>query len=224
MIGSVHLADVGARGRWAALTAGRPPARFASPVVAAGLTGSFLVSPQLGRIGLIAFWDDEDALEHFLATHPLAPALAGGWQVRLAPVRASGDWPGLPSDLPHRHDISTDGPAAVLTLGRLRLTRFVSFRKVGAPAEARLADADGLLWATGLVRPPVVATFSLWRSAEALAAYAYRDHAHASVIRADKAKPFHHRSAFIRFRPYGATGHLGGRNPLPANWAAPLPG
>ena len=37
----------------------------------------------------------------------------------------------------------------------------------------------------------------------------------------DRAKPFHHEMAFIRFRPYASTGHLGGRNPLPEHWMSP---
>lgn len=226
MIGSVHIADVGAHARWRALTGARPSARdgarHASTVIAAGLRGSFLAVPDLKRIGLIAFWDNENALDGFLATHPLARLLAPGWHVRLAPVRASGHWPGLPDDLPHGYDVAEDGPAAVLTLGRLRLSQLVRFRKASASAEARLAGAAGLVWATGLARPPLVSTFSLWESAAALSAYAYRDSAHAEVIRADRTTPFHHQSAFIRFRPYRSVGRLDGRNPLSADWAAPL--
>lgn len=221
MLGSVHLADVDLRGRWAALTSTRPAgARYVSKVVAAQLTGAPMARPAFGRIGLIAFWENEDALEGFLATHPLADVLASGWRVRLAPVRASGAWSGLPTDLPHGRDTDTDGPAAVLTLGRVRLTQLIRFRKASAAAEARLAGAAGLVWATGLARPPLVSTFSLWRSVAALTDYAYRDHAHAEVIRADRARPFHHRSAFIRFRPYRSEGQLDGGNPLPADWTA----
>lgn len=223
MIGSVHLADIDVRARWTALTGARPTAGagYASTVLAAGLRGSSLITPDLGRVGLIAFWDSEFALDGFLANHPLAALLAPGWHLRLAPTRASGHWPGLPEDLPTSHDATEDGPAAVLTLGRLRLSQLVRFRKASGSAEARLSSAEGLIWATGLARPPLVATFSLWRSAAVLSAYAY-DGAHANVIRADRARPFHRQSAFIRFRPYSSAGQLDGRNPLPANWAAPL--
>uniref|UniRef100_UPI00286C808A hypothetical protein n=1 Tax=Phenylobacterium sp. TaxID=1871053 RepID=UPI00286C808A len=40
--------------------------------------------------GLVAFWDDEAALDAFLATAPLAQRLAGGSMVRLTPLRVSG--------------------------------------------------------------------------------------------------------------------------------------
>ncbi|HJP78710.1 MAG TPA: hypothetical protein VJ914_30825 [Pseudonocardiaceae bacterium] len=227
MIGSVHLADVGVRGRLAALTGPRPSARdgarYAAGVFAADLTDSFLPAPDLRRVGLIAFWDNEDALENFLAGHPLAGILAPGWHVRLAPIRASGAWPGLPTDLPRGHSpVPDNGPAAVLTLGRVRFGQLGRFLKASARAEGRLRDADGLVWATGLSRPPVVSTFSLWESSAALSDYAYRDGAHADALRADRAKPFHHRSAFVRFRPYFSAGQLDGRNPLAANWADAL--
>ena len=215
MIGSVHLADLGPRARWRALTTARPA--HSHSVIAVGLGGSFLISPDLRRVGLIALWDNEKELDSFLATHPLADILDGGWWVRLAPVRASGTWPGLPGNLPRDHAAETGGPAAVLTLGRLRPSQSVRFRRASARAEARLAETEGVLWATGLARPPLVATFSLWRSTAALTSYAYRDRAHAEVLRA---RPFHRRSAFVRFRPYQSEGWLDGRNPLPADWAA----
>ena len=84
---------------------------------------------------------------------------------------------------------------------------------------AAVLTAPGLIWATGLGRPPFVATCSLWKSSQAAATYAYgpNDAAHQTAIRADRARPFHHESAFIRFRPYGAHGRLDGKNRLPEN-------
>ena len=77
-------------------------------------------------------------------------------------------------------------------------------------------QAPGLLWATGLARPPFVATCSLWQDTAVLTGYAYRaqDNAHANAIAADRQKPFHTRSAFIRFEAYESVGSLGEPNPL----------
>ena len=41
--------------------------------------------------------------------------------------------------------------------------------------------------------------------------------AHPVAITRDRAKPFHHEEAFIRFRPYAVHGNLEGKNPLPAD-------
>jgi hypothetical protein len=128
----------------------------------------------------------------------------------------------VPDDLPRARKVDGDGPAAVLTLGRVRLGRVVSFFRTSAKAEGAVLEAPGLIWATGLAKPPFVATCSLWQSSDALSAYAYGSDApaHPSAIAADRAKPFHQQSAFIRFRPYDSEGKLDGRNPLAESWTA----
>jgi hypothetical protein len=225
-IASVHLADVGARRaltvlRKAPTAAAVPGLRHANVAVAAPLRRSNVAAPQFRRVALIAFWDDDEALDRFLDAHPLAVALTGGWHTRLEPLRAWGTWPGLPADTPSTRNVDTHGPAAVLTLGRLRATQIVRFFRTSAHAERAAQEAPGMTWATALARPPFVATCSLWQSTQALSAYAFgRTPAHPDAIAADRAKPFHHQSAFIRFRPYDSRGSLGGRNPLSERWMA----
>lgn len=221
VIASVHLADLGIRKALGVVRKAPKPGsidglRHANVATTAPLSGSVLPSPSFGRVGLIVFWDSDEAVDRFLAEHPLAAKLAGGWHTKLEPLRAFGTWPGLPSDTPTARATDYDGQAVVLTLGRFRLTRAVRFFRTSAKAEARVVTAPGLIWATGLARPPFVSTCSLWENTRALSTYAYgnSEQAHPDAIAADKATPFHHQSAFIRFRPYGAQGSLGGKNPL----------
>jgi hypothetical protein len=221
MIASVHLADVGARSaltvlRKAPRSNSAPGWRHANVAIAAPLRSSSVSAPQLGRVALIAFWDDDDALEQFSRDDPLAAQLAGGWHARLEPLRAWGTWPGLPRDLPAARAVDYDGPAIVLTFGRLRAARALRFFRTSAKAERAARAATGLTWATALARPPFVATCSLWENTTALATYAFgrRDPAHPDAVAADAANPFHHESAFVRFRPYVVRGSLGRRNPL----------
>jgi hypothetical protein len=100
---------------------------------------------------------------------------------------------------------------------RSRWTQTVRFLRASAAAE-RLAVGDpAVLASTGLARPPaLVATFSLWQSVAAMRAYAGggNDPAHRDAVRAHAARPFHHESAFVRFRPYRAEGSWDGREPL----------
>ena len=225
MIASVHLANIGAGSalgvvRKAPRAGSTEGLLHANVALAAPLSRSVRPAPDFGRVGLIAFWEHDDALDRFLADHPMAAKLADGWRVRLEPLRAHGSWPGLPSDVPTTRVVEYEGPAVVLTLGRLRLSQTARFLRTSAKAEARVIEAPGLIWATGLARPPFVATCSLWQSTRALSTYAYgnSEPAHPDAIAADEAKPFHHQSAFIRFRPYGSEGGLDGRNPLPQTW------
>ena len=227
MIASVHLADVGVRSAFAVVRKIRPATsikglRHADVALAAPLRGGASPPvPQLGRVGLIALWDDDAALDRFLADHPLAAKLASGWHVRLAPLRAHGTWPGLPSDVPPQRNVDHEGPVAVLTLARLRASQAIRFVRTSAKAEASAVASPGMTWGSALARPPsFVATCSLWESTRAATAFAYghSDPGHPDAIATDQAKPFHHQSAFIRFRPYGSHGGLDGRNPLPETW------
>lgn len=218
---SIHLADVGlGRGLRLLMRGARAGSidglRHADVGAAAELSGSLRPNPKLGRIGLIGFWDDEEALDRFVREHPLADRLGGGWHARLEPLRRFGSWPGLDEDIAEARRTEYSGPAVVLTLGRLRPSQGLRFLRASAKAEAAAISAPGAIWATALARPPMVATCSLWESTRALATYAYgtRDPGHPGALAADTAQPFHKRSAFVRFRPYHVEGELAGPNPL----------
>ncbi|MEY2424259.1 MAG: hypothetical protein QOI95_4326 [Acidimicrobiaceae bacterium] len=220
---SVHIADVG---RGAALRllskrtalAGVPGLRNANIGAATPLSTSLLPSPSFRRVGLIAFWDDDAAIESFLRSDSRAARFADGWSARLEPLRMFGSWPGLPDDINRSRHTDYDGPALVLTFGRLRLTQTVRFLRASAKAAGAAIAAPGAVWATALARPPFVATCSIWESARALSSYAYgtNDRGHPDAMESDSAKPFHRRSAFVRLRPYRVEGSLGGANPLAA--------
>ena len=113
------------------------------------------------------------------------------------------------------------GPAVVLTLARTRVSQLARFLWASWHAARPLATAPGLLWASALARPPLVATCSLWASAADLGAYAYQTGGgHGRAMAADRARAFHRAGVFFRFRPYRSEGHLPGRNPLAADWMA----
>jgi hypothetical protein len=224
MIASVHLADVGKRAALSLLrtkldAANVPGLRYAEITIAAPLSSRLLPKPRPGRLGLIAAWDDDHAVEDFLSGHPLAKQLAHGWSIRLQPTRIFGAWPQLQGLLDKEEPMDDEEPAAALTLGRLRLSQTARFLKASAAAEGLAVRDPALLASTGLARPPtLVATFSLWRSVAAMRAYAQgkTDPRHLAAIHAHAARPFHHESAFVRFRPYAARGEWDGRNPLAA--------
>ena len=222
VVASVHIADVGP-GRALGLLRKVPRPgtidglRQANVAAAMPLRASTVPAPSFGRVAMVAFWDDDDAVERFAADHPLGEKLRGGWSARLEPLRRHGSWPGLPDDVPTDRSTDYDGPDIVLTFGHLRLTRAIRFLRTSRKAETSALASPGMVWATAMARPPFVATCSLWRSTRELATYAYgaRDPGHPDAITSDRAKPFHHKSAFVRFRPYMMRGSLAGKNPLP---------
>jgi hypothetical protein len=222
MIVSVHLADVGLAGATAVLRRRpRPNAvaglTYAETVTTAPLGGGLLPVPSLRRVGLIAAWEEDAALDEFLSVHPIAERLADGWRVRLQPLHVFGQWAGMSGLLQQPRPVDDDEPVAVLTLGRLRLHRALPFLRSAAAAENEAVANPAILASTGLARPPLVSTFSLWRNAAAMKQYAFGESgAHQAAVGADRARPYHHESAFIRFRPYSSEGSWDGRDPLAA--------
>ena len=82
---SVHIADVGAAK--AAQLLARPPRIADTPglrnrevALAKPFGGELVPRLQLGRVCLIAYWDDDSSIDRFLDS-PAAAPFAGGWPV-----------------------------------------------------------------------------------------------------------------------------------------------
>ena len=116
-------------------------------------------------------------------------------------------WPDAASDTSVQTIHSATGHT---TGGHRHLSRAIRSEAIANP---------NILALIGLARPPrLVSTFSLWRNVETMRAYARgrSNGAHPAATKIDRANPFHHESAFIRFRPYASQGSWDGRDPLAA--------
>jgi hypothetical protein len=220
MILSFHIADIGAPRALKALRSRPDPAkidglRWAETWLTNPFRTGSLPRFLFGRSAMLAAWDDDDALDRFLG-HRLARVYAGGWHVRLEPLRTIGAWPGLP-DLPRQERPTAEGPVAVLTMARLRPARSPAFIRAAAAPEREALGHPGLIEGCGFLRPPgLVATFSLWRDAQQMRDYAAGSYpgGHARAVKQQDTHSFHHETVFTRMRPYGAEGQWNGRDPL----------
>ena len=216
MIVSVHIAEGGARRALALLRKGGSPLdapglRYSEAAGLVPLAGKAPPLPPRGTI-LISSWDDDDALDRFLAENPI-----DGYHVRMRPTRIVGAWPDMPGLPAEEEEMAADEPAAVLTLGRPRLLRLPPFVRTSRAAERLAVHHPALVKGTAAARlPRFVATFSIWRTVSEMRDYALgRPHPqHLDAIKADRKEPFHHQEAFVRFRPYAAHGKWDGREPL----------
>lgn len=224
MILSIHICDLDLRAAARVLRQPPQPAEvagleYAETLITAPLSGSLLPSPRLRPTAMFAAWESDEAFAAFGESHPLARQLAPGWQVRLQPLHVYGEWPGLRGLPKGEIEVGDEEPVAAITLGRPRTRRLPAFLKASARAEAEAVVNPDMIASTGLARPPrLVSTFSIWRNVAAMRAYVRdnSDGGHPRATKTDRANPFHHESAFIRFRPYASQGNWDGRDPLGA--------
>jgi heme-degrading monooxygenase HmoA len=171
----------------------------------------------LARTALFAVWRDEQAVDAFIDGNPW-PNATESWHVRLAGLGGHGTWRGVPVLDRIAAGGADGGPIAVITRADVRLRSWRAFRAAGAGVSEALHRADGLLDVVGIGEAPVgrLGTFSVWRSAADVRAFAHGDAVHTRVVAATREGRWYGEELFARFAPYGSTGTWDGRDPLGA--------
>lgn len=179
-----------------------------------GRDGGFGLLPSASHQGLFCLFADDGAARAFIADSPIVAryrdASSECLMLTLKPSSSRGTWDG--AAIPAGPALAPDAPVAALTRAAIRPLAAPAFWRHAPAAQAGLAQADGCELAIGLGEAPLLrqATFSLWRNAAAMDAYA-RSGAHQQAIRAAWQQRFFSESMFTRFAPVAIEGCWQGR-------------
>jgi hypothetical protein len=186
--------------------------------------GAPILSPsrmQLRRLVMFAEWDDEAAVDRFLASSPMGRDLARGWHVRLQYLRRYGEVAALPSLPVKARTWDPEEPIVAVTLARLRIPEVPRFLWWGKPVERLVRDHPAAVFSLAAMRPPRhISTFSIWRSVREMTEMVHgrsdvpNAHVHAVAMREQQRRDFHHESVFMRFRPLSEHGQWERRSGL----------
>lgn len=185
-----------------------------SPIPSAGRV-------QLRSLAMFAAWDDEAAVDRFLAETRLGEVLSAGWHVRLEFLRRWGRVSEFAGSTETAREHRLDEPVVAVTLARLKLPQIPRFIRWGKPVERLVRDHPGVTLALAAGRlPRTVSTFTVWRSAQDMVDMVHGDspmsgadrHAVAMVER--NRKDFHHEFTTLRFRALSEHGTWKGRTSI----------
>jgi hypothetical protein len=169
---------------------------------------------------LLGVWEDAGALAAFERRSPVSAAwrrlAVERWRADLRLVAARGRWSGCAPFGPAGGVAPPGRPVAALTRARLVPRRAAAFWRAVPPVTADLHRHPGLLFAVGVGEAPVgfQGTFSVWESAAAMRAFAYRGAAHRRVIAETAALGWYAEELFARFAVMQTTGTVRGHDPL----------
>ncbi len=182
------------------------------------------------RTAMFAVWEDEAALDAFLAASAIGRrwnAIEESWHVRLRALGGHGTWRGVDvlagleagSHASQHSDVSGAGgagPVAIVTRADVRVGAWRSFGRAGRTVDDELHRADGLIDVVGIGEAPVgrLATFSLWESLAAARRFAYAMPDHVAVVGRTRTERWYSEELFARFEPFGSSGAWNGRDPL----------
>ena len=183
--------------------------------------GAPILSParmQLRHLTMFAAWENDAAIDEFLASTWLGRAFASGWHVRMTFLRRWGyisEFDGLAESVGEQDPAA---PVVAVTLARMKLPEVPRFIRWGRPVEELVRDHPSKTLAIASIRlPRTVSTFSVWNSQREMVemvrghSFVPRPERHAAAMAERQRKDFHFEFTTLRFKPIAEYGKWEGR-------------
>ncbi len=184
-------------------------------LLGSGGGNGFGLWPDWGTYVLLQSWESEQAFLQFekenawlqqYKTH--APEVAF---LKLTAYKAHGTWN---NKVPFTEQENTQSKfIAVLTRASIKPKLMHKFWRFVPSVSKKLFDFDGLVFAKGVGELPLVeqATLSVWKSAEMMQSFAYKDKRHAEVVKKTRELDWYSEELFARFNVLEMKGSYKGR-------------
>jgi hypothetical protein len=189
-------------------------------LMGSGKNGTFDKSPDLKQWALMGVMDAAsapaylDESGHDLVLKNTYGSFIAGWirffckdshTYLLQPIESHGLWNGREvfGNLPKNSDY--EGEIAVMTRATIRFSKLGRFWEHVPEAAAEMARAEGFIKSYGVGEWPWIkqATFSIWKTKDAMRQFAYKSQYHKEVIRKTRAENWYTEEMFVRFRVLG---------------------
>lgn len=189
--------------------------------------GSPVFSPSrmlVRQMVLFAQWENEQAVDQFLAQHHLGRKLAKGWHTRLKFMRQWGKVSAFEiSDETLEYE-NLNTPVVVVTIARMKLLQVPRFIRWGRPVEKLVCDHPGTTFSLASIRlPQTVSTFSIWKSQKEMTDMVHGHSAvpqpkrHINAMKERERKDFHFEFTTLRFKPVSEYGKWNGKKNMIPN-------
>lgn len=189
-------------------------------LMGSGRGGSFALRPDLQQWAMLAAWQSRSDFDDFRSKSFTERwwnfFCRERWTVLCTPIAAHGSWDGREPFIVEKNTEVYTGPVAVLTRATIRISRLKNFWSNVERVSNAMNTSNGYLFSFGIGEAPFVrqATFSVWRSAADMEAFAFGSEEHRDVIRKTRREDWYSEELFARFRPEESFGSINGKDPL----------
>jgi len=179
-------------------------------LLGSGAGEGFSIRPDFKVYALLQKWESQEACDkaqHRNWFKELSSYKDGEYHFQLEPYLSKGSWSGLqPFD---SQDIQAGPLMAVLTRARIKFHMLVPFWLAVPEVSKVISSQKSLLFQKGVGEWPLIeqATFSIWDQEMAMKDFAYRQKAHAEVVKKTRQLNWYSEEQFTRFKIVSAKGN-----------------